>query len=254
MIVLLSPAKALNFRPQQITSQYTLPDNLDVSEKLIAKLRKCSSKKIGELMDLSDKLVSLNAERYLAWHKDFTLANAKQAVLAFNGDVYTGLKANGFNEGQLEFAQRHLRILSGLHGLLRPLDLIMPYRLEMGTKIGIGKANTLYQVWQKKVTKTIDDLLQQESARILVNLASAEYFKVVDIKKIKARTITPIFKDEKNGAYKIIFLYAKQARGSMARFIVNNHITEPEQLKAFDYEGYHYSEAMSTENEWVFIR
>jgi hypothetical protein len=208
---------------------------------------------IASLMKLSDKLAGLNAARYESWQTPFNVENAKQAVLAFKGDVYTGLDADSLDDAGFEFAQKHLRILSGLYGVLKPLDLIQPYRLEMGTKLDNSGGKDLYAFWGSKLR----DSLQQDEALhdgVLINLASNEYFKAVEAKKLKARTITPVFKDWKNGQYKMISFYAKKARGLMSRYIIDNKLTEPDAIKLFDYEGYRFSEDMSKSDEWVFIR
>jgi hypothetical protein len=204
-------------------------------------------------MKLSDKLAGLNVARYESWAPPFTLANAKQAVLAFKGDVYTGLDAETLDEDGLAFAQNHLRILSGLYGVLKPLDLMQAYRLEMGTKLANPAGKDLYAFWGDD----IQDSLKAEPAledNVLINLASNEYFKAVKAKTLAARIITPVFKDWKNGQYKMISFYAKKARGLMSRYIIDHRLNEPEQIKAFDYEGYRFSEEMSKGDEWVFIR
>jgi hypothetical protein len=198
-------------------------------------------------------LAALNVGRFNEWQTPFSLENAKQAVLAFNGDVYTGLDAASLDEAGLAFAQKHLRILSGLYGILKPLDLMQPYRLEMGTKFANQKGKDLYAFWGSTLRETL--VADAEMAdEILINLASNEYFKAVEAKKLKARIITPAFKDWKNGQYKMISFYAKKARGLMTRYIIDNQINEPELLKGFDYDGYRYSEEMSEAYDWVFIR
>ena len=253
MLMVISPAKTLDFENAAVTSTHTQPRYLDDSAKLIERLRKMSTADIASLMKLSDKLAGLNAARYESWQTPFNIDNAKQAVLAFKGDVYTGLDADSLDEAGFEFAQQHLRILSGLYGVLKPLDLIQPYRLEMGTKLDNTGGKDLYAFWGSKLR----DSLQQDEALqdgVLINLASNEYFKAVEAKKLKARIITPVFKDWKNGQYKMISFYAKKARGLMSRYIIDNKLTEPDALKQFDYEGYRFSEDMSKADEWVFIR
>ena len=253
MLTVISPAKTLDFETAPITDTYTQCRFLDQSQLLIDELKQLSSQDIASLMSLSDKLAGLNMARFQDWQQPFTFDNAKQAVLAFKGDVYTGLNAETLDAKGLEFAQNHLRILSGLYGVLRPLDLMQPYRLEMGTKFNNLRGKDLYQFWDARIRES----LQSEPGLadgVLVNLASNEYFKAVRAKKLKARIITPVFKDWKNGQYKMISFYAKKARGLMSRYIIDHQLDEPEQLKQFDYEGYRFNEAMSKTDEWVFIR
>jgi uncharacterized protein len=209
---------------------------------------------IRTLMDLSEDLASLNAERYADWEMDFSHGELKQALLAFKGDVYQGLDTDSMNADDLDFAQDHLRILSGLHGLLRPLDLIRPYRLEMGTKLTVGKAKNLYSFWGDTVTERVGEDLAASGSDVLVNLASAEYFKVLNTKKLGVRVVTPSFKDYKNGQLKSLFLYVKQARGMMAGFAIRERLTEPESLKDFNGGGYRYTDELSDADNWVFTR
>jgi cytoplasmic iron level regulating protein YaaA (DUF328/UPF0246 family) len=253
MLMVISPAKTLDFETAPVTSEFTQPRYLDDSAKLIERLRKMSTADIASLMKLSDKLAGLNAARYESWQTPFNSDNAKQAVLAFKGDVYTGLDADSLDDKGFAFAQKHLRILSGLYGVLKPLDLIQPYRLEMGTKLDNAAGKGLYAFWGSKLRESLEqDEAMQDG--VLINLASNEYFKSVEAKKLKARIITPVFKDWKNGQYKMISFYAKKARGLMSRYIIDNQLTEPEAIKRFDYEGYRFSEDMSKTDEWVFIR
>jgi hypothetical protein len=253
MLMVISPAKTLDFETAPVTSEFTQPRYLDDSAKLIERLRKMSTADIASLMKLSDKLAGLNAARYESWQTPFNSDNAKQAVLAFKGDVYTGLDADSLDDKGFAFAQKHLRILSGLYGVLKPLDLIQPYRLEMGTKLDNAAGKDLYAFWGSKLRESLeqDEAMQDD---VLINLASNEYFKAVEAKKLKARIITPVFKDWKNGQYKMISFYAKKARGLMSRYIIDNQLTEPEAIKRFDYEGYRFSDDMSKADEWVFIR
>ena len=230
-----------------------LQGRAQICQQLIDGLKKLSVQEVASLMSVSDKLAGLNVARYQEWQTPFTPDNARQAVLAFKGDVYTGLDAQTLDQKGLEFAQDHLRILSGLYGVLKPLDLMQAYRLEMGTKFGVKGANDLYAFWGSQIREA----LQSESAfkdKVLVNLASNEYFKAVDAKKLDATIITPVFKDWKNGQYKMISFYAKKARGLMSRFIIDKQINQPEALKDFDYDGYRFSAEMSKGNDWVFIR
>lgn len=255
MLTLLSPAKTLDFENEPVTTQYTQADMLENAEYLVKKLRKLSASKIGKLMNISDNLAELNHQRYANFHTPFTPDNAKQAALAFKGDVYVGLEAENFSEADFEFAQNHLRILSGLYGLLRPLDLIQAYRLEMGTKFKVTPTkDNLYKYWDGQITQKINEILENQEEKVLVNLASNEYFKAVKPKLVKGRILTPVFKDFKNGQYKVISFFAKKARGSMARYIIQNQITSSEGIKAFDTDGYYFNEKLSKENEWVFVR
>lgn len=254
MIIILSPAKRLDFDNTSAIKSHTQPQMADQSKELIKKLRTLSLKKISDLMDLSPELTQLNFERYHNWHWPFSLENAKQTILAFQGDVYKKLDAQSMNEKQLAFAQEHLRILSGLYGVLRPLDLIQAYRLEMGTKLQTSQGKNLYEYWGDSLTENINSILETQSTKVLINLASNEYFKAVKPKNIDVPIITPVFKDFKNGRYKVLSLYAKYARGLMTRFIIKNKIDKPEKLKLFDAEGYAFDSNLSSETEWVFTR
>jgi cytoplasmic iron level regulating protein YaaA (DUF328/UPF0246 family) len=205
-------------------------------------------------MKVSDKIASLNAVRFEEWSETVTTENARQAILAFKGDVYTGLDAQSFTEQDFEFTQTHLRMLSGLYGLLRPLDLMQPYRLEMGTKLANTRGTNLYQFWGTKLTDKLNQEIEQNNHKVLINLASNEYFKAVKPKSLTVPVVTPVFKDCKNGNYKVISFFAKKARGMMARYITQHQITDVEKLKQFDAEGYYFSESDSTETELVFKR
>ena len=251
MLIVISPAKTLDFETVATTESYSQPRFLKQSKLLIDELKNLSTADIASLMKLSDKLAGLNMVRFQTWHSPFNLDNAKQALLAFKGDVYTGLDASTLDDTGLEFAQHHLRILSGLYGLLKPLDLMQPYRLEMGTKFPNAKGKDLYQFWGKQLRESIEAELVDD---VLINLASNEYFKAVEAKKLKARIITPVFKDWKNGQYKIISFYAKRARGLMSRYIIDHKINQPENIKQFDSQGYRYSPEMSEADQWVFLR
>ncbi len=253
MLAIVSPAKKVDFDTPPITDLFSQPDYLDQSALLIKVLKKLSVTDIARLMKISDELAGLNLIRYLSWHLPFDSDNAKQAVLAFKGDVYTGLNAEMFDEGGLMFCQRHIRILSGLYGVLKPLDLIQPYRLEMATRLKTSRGNNLYDFWGERLTLAIESTPALEDG-VLINLASHEYFKALHVDKLNARIITPVFKDWKNGQYKIISFYAKKARGLMSRYMIDNELHTPEQLKAFDSDGYQFSPQMSNTNEWVFIR
>lgn len=252
MIILLSPAKSLDFtRPLQ-TNVTSKPEFIEQANSLAVELEKYSTVQLRELMNISNSLAALNFERYKNWHTEIKNAQTKQAVRAFIGEAYRGLKAEDMNEEDLMYAQDHLRILSGLYGILRPLDTIQPYRLEMGTKIEIGEFKNLYKFWNDEITNSINRALG--NSETVINLASNEYFKSVNRKKLKANVITPEFKEYKNGVIKMITVYAKNARGQMTNFIIKNRIEEPEQIKAFDINGYQFDVNSSDENKWVFVR
>jgi UPF0246 protein NGK_0633 len=254
MFFVLSPAKNLNEKDPVPIKEFTQPDLLAEAEILMRQLRELAPQQIAELMHVSDKIALLNAERNAEWHTPFTPDNAKQAVFMFNGDVYEGISADTLKPEQIQYLQQHVRLLSGLYGVLRPLDLMQPYRLEMGTAFANTRGKNLYEFWGDIITDLLNDTLAQAGSDILVNLASQEYFKSVNTQKLKARLITPVFKDEKNGKYKIISFYAKRARGLMVRYAAEHNITDPEMLKNFDYEGYSFNAAASNESEWVFMR
>jgi cytoplasmic iron level regulating protein YaaA (DUF328/UPF0246 family) len=254
MLIVLSPAKSLDYDSAPTTDIHTTPGFVARSAELIEILKKMSPAEIGSLMSISDPLALLNTGRYASWSRKFTVKNAKQAVLAFNGDVYEGLDAASLNAKQLDYVQGHVRILSGLYGMLRPLDLMQPYRLEMGTKLANPYGRDLYAFWGDEVTQALNLELARQKAPVLVNLASEEYFKVVRPKLLKAQVVAPVFEDWKGGKYKIISFYAKRARGLMARYAALNNINQPEQLKGFDVDGYAFAEEASTERNWVFRR
>lgn len=254
MIIVISPAKTLDFETPALTQTHTQPDFLDDSALLIDALRKLDPSQIGAMMSISPKLATLNSNRYFAWKRPFTLSNAKQAIFAFQGDVYTGLDAGTLTDAEWMFAQQHLRILSGLYGVLRPLDLMQPYRLEMGTAFTNPRGSNLYEFWGDKITQALNRELQKQQHAILINLASNEYFHSVKPDQLSARIITPIFKDEKNGKYKIISFFAKKARGMMSRFIIQNRLTDPEGIKNFTAAGYRFSAGDSGKDGWVFTR
>lgn len=255
MLITISPAKTLDFESPLATTQFTQPELLKYSQQLIAECRKLSSSDIASLMKISDKLAGLNAARFGEWQPNFTPDNARQAILAFKGDVYTGMQAAQlFTDDDFQFAQQHLRILSGLYGVLRPLDLMQPYRLEMGIKLKNKKGSDLYQFWGNTITETLNKALEAQGDNILVNLASDEYFKSVNPKKLNAEIIKPVFLDEKNGQYKVISFYAKKARGLMSRFIIQEKLSDKTQLKEFNLEGYHFNVAESEGNTLIFKR
>ena len=252
MKLVLSPAKSLDFESDLPTPLETEACFLKEAERLNKLLKKKSAKSLSKLMNISDNLARLNYERNQEWELPFTSDNARPSIYAFNGEVYRGLDVYTLPKDKLERMQNTVRILSGLYGVLKPLDLIQPYRLEMGTKMAIGKNKNLYEFWKNKITQTLNEELKEDE--VFVNLASNEYFKAIDTKKLKVPVITPVFKDLKNGQYKVIFTYAKLARGLMTRFILDSGAETVDDLKAFDYEGYHFSEPMSKDGELVFIR
>ena len=254
MLTVLSPAKTLDYETAPITQSATLPRFMDQSALLVEDARGLNPDDIRALMGVSEQIAHLNHERFMNWQSESTSDNAKQAVLAFKGDVYTGLQAETLSEDDLDFAQTRLRILSGLYGLLRPLVLMQPYRLEMGLKFTNQRGKNLYEFWGEQLTDTLNADLVSAKTEVLINLASNEYFKAVKPKLLNADIITPQFKDLKNGQYKMISFFAKKARGLMARYIIDNRITEPEALKSFSEAGYYYSDEQSQGDQWVFLR
>lgn len=254
MLIFLSPAKSLDYKTPPQVATNTQPAFLKDSEVLIKRLRKLSPADIANLMDLSDPLALLTFNRYADWRLPFTPENAKQAVLAFDGDVYDGLAAKTLAAADLDFAQQHVRILSGLYGILKPLDLMQPYRLEMGTKFANKAGKDLYAFWGERLLDAINAELAKMPRAVAVNLASEEYFKAAVGRKINGLLIQPVFEDWKNGKYKIISFYAKRARGLMTRYAVLNRLDEPEGLKEFDYDGYAFAAEASDDKTWVFRR
>ena len=254
MLYVVSPAKNLDYETPAQTETFTQPELVEEAAELAQVCRQLTPADLSQLMGISDKLAGLNAARFEQWVPEFTLANSKQAVLAFNGDVYAGMEAQSFNEQELAYSQTHLRILSGLYGLLKPLDLMQPYRLEMGTKLENGKGKNLYEFWGDKITDKLNEQLAATNSSYLVNLASNEYFKSVKKKNIKADIITPAFKDWKNGQYKMISFFAKKARGMMVQYLVKNKVEDLAGLLKFDMAGYEYNEELSKPNEPCFTR
>ncbi len=252
MISILSPAKSLDFKSNEAGT--SAPRLLDHAEELIGVLKTKSEEDVQSLMDISEKLAVLNVERYHAFKKEHTDHNSKACLMAFKGDVYQGLKAEDFNQEEISFAQEHLRILSGLYGLLRPMDKIQPYRLEMGTKLAFDDYKTLYEYWGKTIAGLLKEDLALQGDNVIINLASQEYFKSLDLSVLDAEVIDIEFKDFKNGEYKIISFYAKKARGMMARYIIKNKINKVEELKGFDEAGYYYDEPNSTSSKLAFKR
>ena len=254
MLIVISPAKTLDFDTPAPIATCAQPQFLDDSQVLIARLRELDPLQIGKLMSISPALAELNHARNMNWSLPFSPANAKPAVLAFRGDVYVGLDADTFTAQDFEFAQQHLRILSGLYGLLRPLDLIQPYRLEMGTKLTNARGRNLYAFWGDKITSVLNAQLQGEKNPVLVNLASEEYFKAVHPKALAARVVTPIFKERRSGVYKVVSFYAKQARGAMSAYIIRNRLRTVDDIKGFSDAGYRFNPQLSSVDEWLFTR
>lgn len=258
MLMVISPAKTLDYSGDRYP-HFTLPEGLAQSEVLVEQLSDYDPLQLSSLMHISDQLAQLNHQRYQDFQTPFTLENAKQALLAFKGDVYKGIPVEDYDDEDLAFAQAHLRILSGLYGVLRPLDLMQPYRLEMGTKLATPKggkvlAKNLYEFWGDRIASWLNADLEQAAEPCLVNLASQEYFKSVDLKALKAPVLNITFKENKAGVYKVVAIYAKRARGLMVDFVIRHRIQSPQQMKAFDSEGYAFSEAHSEPDNWVFCR
>lgn len=254
MLVIVSPAKKLNFAATNRPIGATTPAFIDETQELVAEAQKCSAGELGRLMKISDKLAELNYQRFQNFSFPFTPKNAKQAVLAFDGDTYVGLEAETLSDDDLNVAQNKLRILSGLYGILRPLDLIQPYRLEMGTKFKTDHGTNLYDFWDDKITKEINKICTENGYDFVINCASNEYSKVIQPKKLQSTLITPVFKEIRGGAAKTIGIMAKKARGSMARYVIENKITKIDDLKQFDLGGYSYQDQDSTATNWVFSR
>jgi hypothetical protein len=250
MLILISPAKTLDYSDPRFKHS-TQPEFQTDTKALISIMKKKSAKDISELMHVSENLAELNEERFKTFQRDFTFDNSKQALLAFKGDVYTKIEVDSYSEKEFDFAQKHLRILSGLYGLLKPLDLIQPYRLEMGIKLITKKGKNLYEFWDKKITKAINEA---SDGGPIINLASQEYFKAVHLKTLKSQVITIHFKEYKADTYKVIGIYAKLARGMMTNFVIKNKLSDPEELKTFNEDRYEYSSKLSTATDWIFIR
>jgi hypothetical protein len=254
MLVVISPAKTLDFDSAPIIRKSSQPLFLDDSQVLIGQLQKMAPHDLSSLMSISDKLGELNYDRYQAWSRPFSLDNAKQALLAFKGDVYTGLNPEQFSQEDFAFAQSHLCILSGLYGALRPLDLIQPYRLEMGTRLANGRGANLYEFWGDKITDSINRAVKKSGSEVLINLASNEYFKAVKPHGLRCDVITPVFKENKGGKYKVVSFLAKKARGMMTAYIIRNRLDLPQDIKAFNEGDYVFNAEMSSAREWVFTR
>jgi cytoplasmic iron level regulating protein YaaA (DUF328/UPF0246 family) len=254
MLILLSPAKTMDFETKVPIEHFTSLRFPGEAQELVNQLKSYTPKKLSQLMNISDQLAQLNVRRFQEWKHPIAPTKGRQAIFAFKGEVYSGLNATNLGLENIEKAQEEVRILSGIYGLLRPLDLILPYRLEMGTKLKNKKGKDLYAFWGDKITQQINLDLQTGQQQALVNLASLEYFKAVHPKKLNTNIYTPVFKEHKNGTYKVISVYAKKARGLMVQFILKNRLTNPDDMKAFDLEGYHFNSALSQGNEMVFTR
>jgi len=254
MLFVVSPAKNLDYESPAPVGKHSQPELLEEAAELVDVCRELSPQQLGSLMSISDKLAGLNAARFEEWQQPFTTDNAKQAVFAFNGDVYAGLDAESLSEKDWDYGQKNMRILSGLYGVLRPLDLMQPYRLEMGTKLDNPKGKNLYEFWGDRITEKLNEAVKESGQKLLVNLASNEYFKSVNKKKLDAEVITPVFKDTKSGKLKVISFYAKKARGMMARFILENKPNSVEELQSFNTAGYEFDASLSSDKELVFTR
>lgn len=254
MLLVISPAKTLDFESPLATSLHTQPRLLADAQQLIDQLRQLSPEQVSSLMGISDKLGLLNYERFQDWHLPFTPDNARPAVLAFKGDVYTGMEAEKFSKKDFNFAQKHLRILSGLYGLLRPLDLIQPYRLEMGTRLRTKRGANLYDFWGSRIAEQLNADAGDHLDPTLVNLASHEYFGAVDARALQIPTVTIHFREETDGELKMVSFYAKRARGLMARYLIDRRLERSQDLKDFDRDGYRFDAALSTDQDWTFVR
>ena len=254
MIIILSPAKTLDFENPAVEKTCTEPEFLSLSKNLIAGLSEMSNEEISKLMGISDKLAALNSERYKSWNVKHESKNSKQAILAFKGDVYEGMKAWDYTKQDFTYAQKNLRLLSGLYGLLRPLDLIQPHRLEMGTVYANPAGKDLYAFWGERLNKKLNEECKSSGSKYLINLASQEYFKATQPKKLEMEVISPVFKDEKNGKFKIISFYAKKARGMMSSYLIRNQVETLEGIRAFNDQGYQFESSESTNLQPVFLR
>ncbi|MBT8127866.1 MAG: peroxide stress protein YaaA [Gammaproteobacteria bacterium] len=254
MLITLSPSKGQDFDSPSLSKIHTKPESLQDSEQLIKVLRQYRKKDIQRLMDVSENIAQLNVDRYKSFSMPFTMKNAKQAIFAFKGDVYSGIEINQYKPADFNYAQQHLRILSGLYGCLRPLDLIQPYRLEMKTRLPNTRGDNLYQFWGDSITETLNKQLENQREAVLVNLASNEYFKSVKPKKLKGRLLSINFKETKDGKTRTVAIFAKRARGMMADYILRNRIEKSEEIKEFKLGGYRFSKALSDEKQWTFVR
>lgn len=254
MIILMNSSKTLDFEQNAPLSKHTIPEFVKEAEILVKEIRKLSDSEFSKLLKTSEKLTKLNVDRFANWQTGTKGSNAKQALLAFRGDIYSGVGIENYKIRDFNFAQQHVRILSGLYGILRPLDLIQPYRLEMATKLATTKGKDLYQFWGDQINNSVGALLKREKSGVLVNLCSAEYFKAIRSDLLDTNVITPGFKEFRDGSYRFVTIYAKKARGMMCNYIIQNHIRKPEDLKRFKVEGYQFNRKISSDNEWVFTR
>jgi cytoplasmic iron level regulating protein YaaA (DUF328/UPF0246 family) len=254
MIILLNSSKTLDVKQPATISKHTIPQFLDDCELLVARLQKLSVSEFSRLMGVSEKLAVVNVKRYMNWQMSPKGSNAKQALLAFKGDIYAAMDADRYKSTDFNFAQKHLRILSGLYGVLRPLDLIQPYRLEMATKLATDRGQDMYQFWGDRIVTALNDLLKQEKSGVVLNLASMEYFKTVKSNLLEAEVITPVFKEYKDPDYRVVAVYAKKARGLMCDYLIQNRITRVEELKSFQSDGYRFAPRLSSDTKWVFTR
>ena len=254
MIILMNSSKTLNFEQPAHISKHTVPEFLKECEFLVSELRKLSVSGFAGLVGVSEKLATLNVRRYKNWRTSPGRADAKQALLAFKGDIYAAMDVDRYKMKTFDFAQKHLRILSGLYGILRPLDLIQPYRLEMATKLATDRGKGMYRFWGTRINASLNEMLKREKSGVVVNLASMEYFKSVKPKLLKADVITPVFKEYKDPYHRVVAIYAKKARGLMCDYIIQNRITRVEDLQSFNSDGYRFAPAHSSEREWVFTR
>ena len=254
MIILMNSSKTLDFQQKARISKHTIPELIKDAEILVKALRKLSKSDFSKLLKTSEKLTDLNVERYANWQTDVKKSNAKQALLAFRGDIYSGMEVDDYKTKDFNFAQKHVRILSGLYGILRPLDLMQPYRLEMAAKLATARGKNMYDFWGTKINEILKKLLKQEKSGTLVNLCSMEYFKAIKSDLLDMKVITPAFKEFRDGSYRFITLYAKKARGMMCNYIIQNNLKRIEELKFFNVAGYQFNEKISSDNEWVFTR
>jgi len=254
MIALMNSSKTMDFSPPVGIARHAVPEFLKDAALLVEQLRKLSASELSKLMGISKKLAELNVARYANWQAAAAPAEGKQAILAFKGDIYSGIETENYNKKDFDFAQQHVRILSGLYGMLGPLDLIQPYRLEMDTKLPAAGGKNLYSFWGNRITESLKALLRQEKSGVVVNLCSAEYFKVIKSEALEARVITPVFKEFRNGSYRFVTIYAKKARGFMCNYIIRRHLNRVEDLKTFDVGGYQFNQKISSDHEWVFTR
>jgi len=254
MIILMNSSKTLDFQQKAKISKHTIPELKKDADLLVQDLRQLSAADFSKLLKTSEKLTKLNVERYAGWQTQVNESNAKQALLAFKGDIYSGMAVDDYKIKEFNFAQKHVRILSGLYGILRPLDLIQPYRLEMATKLATARGKNMYEFWGAKINEILKALLKQEKSDALVNLCSMEYFKAVKSDRLDAKVITPAFREFRDGTYRFITLYAKKARGMMCNYIIRNQLKAANDLKSFDVAGYQFNKKMSSDEQWFFTR